>query len=160
MTDAIQDVVDADNPCFGCGPNNPEGLRIKSRPREDEGLVATWQGEDHHAGSAGVLGGGVQATLVDCHGIWTAVDWHGRREAEETVPHYVTAELHLEYRRPVPLEDEVTLTSRVMDADGRRVHVRVELADADGEVCTIGRVVCHRLDETWGPNPASEGQVA
>lgn len=153
--EAIQDQVDADNPCFGCGPRNPEGLRIKSRPREDgEGLVARWQGEDHHAGSAGVLGGGVQATLVDCHGIWTAVDWHGRRHPDaERVPHYVTAELHLKYRRPVPLHDEVEIRSTVAEVEGRRVHVDVELRAEDGTVCTTGTVVCHRLDEEWGPNP-------
>lgn len=152
--EALQDLVDADNPCFGCGPANPVGLRIKSYPADDgEGLVATWTGEEHHAGSAGVLGGGVQATLMDCHGIWTAVHWHARTHGGERVPHYVTAELHVAFRRPAPLMEPVTLRSRVEGAEGRRVRVAVELSDQDGEVCSTAEVVCHRLDEAWGPNP-------
>lgn len=150
---AVQDAVDPDNPCFGCGPDNEQGLQIKSYPRDDDGLVATFQPKPHHAGSAGVLGGGIQATLIDCHGIWTAVDWHGREDDGETVPHYVTAEMQIRYKRPVPLEDEVELVSEVVDVDGRRVRVRVELRTEAGDVGSVGEVVCHRLDEDWGPSP-------
>lgn len=151
--EAIQDRYDPDNPCFGCGPDNPKGLQIKSRPRDDGvlGLVAAFQGRDHHAGSAGVLGGGIQATLVDCHGIWTAYHWHEQERPDAGMREYVTAELHLEYRRPVPLHDEVTLRSSVEEVQGRRVHARVELFRGDGEVATVGTVVCHGLDVESGP---------
>lgn len=150
---ALQDRAD-DNPCFGCGPANPVGLRIKSTPADDgEGLVATWTGDEHHAGSAGVLGGGVQATLMDCHGIWTAILWHARTHGGARVPPYVTAELHVAFRRPAPLKEPVTMTSRVERAEGRRVHVAVELADEAGRVCSTAEVVCHRLDGAGVPNP-------
>lgn len=149
----IQDLLDHENPCFGCGPDNPEGLQIKSYPDPDgDGLVAAFTSSPHHSGSGGVLGGGIQATLVDCHGVWTAV-YHAALEGRDPVPHYVTAELHMEYRAPAPLAAPVELTSTVAEVQGRRVHVDVELADEGDRACTRGRVVCHALDEGWAPNP-------
>jgi acyl-coenzyme A thioesterase PaaI-like protein len=149
----IQDLLDHENPCFGCGPDNPEGLQLKSYPDDaGDGLVAEFTSSPHHAGSGGVLGGGVQATLADCHGVWTAV-YHAAVNGEDPVPHYVTAELDIQYERPAPLEAPVRLVSTVAKIDPPRLNVDVELADADGEVCSEARVVCHALDEGWGPNP-------
>lgn len=150
---AVQDELAHDNPCFGCGPRNPEGLRLKSYPRDDaDGLVAEYRGEKHLAGSAGVLGGGPQATLVDCHGIWTAT-WSAIEDGEDPVPHYVTAGMEIAYKRPTPLTEPIELVSEVADTDGRRVHVDVEVRDEEGQVCSEATVVCHRMDDAWGPNP-------
>ena len=149
----IQDLLEHENPCFGCGPHNPEGLQIKSYPDPDgDGLVAEFTSSPHHAGSGGVLGGGVQATLVDCHGVWTAV-YHAAVNGEDPVPHYVTAELAMQYKRPAPLEAPVVLVSTVDEVDPPRLSVDVEVRNEEGEVCSEGRVVCHALDEGWGPNP-------
>lgn len=149
----IQDLLDHENPCFGCGPHNPEGLQIKSYPDPDgDGLLARFESSPHHAGSGGVLGGGVQATLVDCHGVWTAV-YHAAVQGADPLPHYVTAELHMDYQAPAPLEAPVRLVSTVEEVHEPRAYVDVELADETGDVCTQGRVVCHALDEGWGSNP-------
>lgn len=150
---AVQDRLHHENPCFGCGPKNPKGLRLKSYPREDgDGLVADYRGREHLAGSAGVLGGGPQATLVDCHGIWTAT-WWAVENGEDPVPHYVTAGMEIAYKRPTPLTDPIRLVSSVREVDGRRAYVDVEIHDEEGNVCTQAQVVCHRLDGDWGQNP-------
>lgn len=150
---AVQDRLDHQNPCFGCGPGNPEGFQLKSYPREDtDGLIARYQGERHHAGSAGVLGGGPQATLMDCHGIWTAT-WRAIEEGKDPVPHYVTANLETDYKAPAPLDEPVTIVSEIAHVEGRRVRVDVEIRDEEGTVCTEGTVTCHRLDDEWGHNP-------
>lgn len=150
---AVQDMLDHENPCFGCGPKNPEGFRLKSYPREDgDGLVAGYRGEEHLAGSAGVLGGGPQATLADCHGIWTAT-WHSIQAGDDPVAHYVTAGLEMRYKRPTPLTDPIRLVSSIREVDGRRVYVDIEITDEDGTVCSEAEVVCHRLDDDWGANP-------
>ncbi|MGQ0536211.1 MAG: PaaI family thioesterase [Methanobacteriota archaeon] len=153
MHEGLQD-VDRENPCFGCGPENPLGLRIKSTP-EGDGLVATWTPGPHHTGPPGILGGGIQATLIDCHGIWTAAEWHAR-QGVDPVPTYVTAEIHVKYRRPVPISGPVTLRSEVARADGRRVFVEIELSSHEGAVCTTAEVVAYRLDQAWWPNPYRE----
>jgi acyl-coenzyme A thioesterase PaaI-like protein len=150
---AVQDVLDHENPCFGCGPANPKGLQLKSYPREDaNGLVAEYQGEKHLAGSAGVLGGGPLATLADCHGIWTATH-HAIEQGKDPVPHYVTAEMEIQYRQPTPLTEPIRIVSEIASIDGRRVEVDIEVLDEDDQACTSARVHCHRLDDAWGENP-------
>ncbi len=157
---ALQDQVAHDNPCFGCGPDNPQGLQLKSYPREDGGgLEATWQGGDAHAGYPGVLAGGIQATLLDCHAIWTAAAHWARHHPDEAFPAVVTAGVDLDYERPAPNDAPVTLHGEAGPWDGRRCQVQVELRAPDGTLCTHGTVTCHRLDDAWGPNPfaADEG---
>jgi acyl-coenzyme A thioesterase PaaI-like protein len=150
---AVQDRLDHENPCFGCGPDNPDGFQLKSYPREDaDGLVAEYRGEDVHAGSAGVLGGGPQATLIDCHGVWTAT-WHAVEAGQDPVPKYVTANLETAFTAPAPLEDSVRLVSEIASVDGPRVTVDVEVRRPDGTVCNDATVECHRLDQGWGANP-------
>lgn len=156
LDEPLQDLVGPkENPCFGCGPHNPEGFQIKSYPLEDGGLEATWTGHEHHAGSFSVMGGGVQATLIDCHGVWTAVD-HIAREGVDPLPHFLTVSIDVDYLAKAPLGEPITLTSRVAEADGRRITAEVELAAAEGTVCSRGQVVCHRTDRPWGPNPYVE----
>ncbi len=158
LDEPLQDLIGPkDNPCFGCGPQNPEGFKIKSYPREGGGLVAEWTGGEHHAGSFSVMGGGVQATLIDCHGIWTAVD-HVARDGMDPLPHFLTVAIDVGYRAKAPLGEPVTLTSEVVEVQGRRITAEVELTAPDGTLCSQGQVVCHRTDKPWGPNPYLEAR--
>ena len=50
--------------CFGCGPANDKGLRVRSFVRGDE-IVATWQPEKHHEAFPGILNGGIIGALLD-----------------------------------------------------------------------------------------------
>src|ERR1051326_1632203 len=56
------------NACFGCGPANEKGLRIRSFVGEDgEEVVCDWKPEPHHEAYPGMLNGGIVGTLLDCH---------------------------------------------------------------------------------------------
>lgn len=69
---AFQDQI-PDNNCYGCGPGNREGLRIKSF-WDGEAAVCTYRPEHHHsAGPPQFLNGGIIATLIDCHSVCTAI---------------------------------------------------------------------------------------
>src|SRR5260370_42427015 len=57
--------------CFGCGPANEQGLRIRSFPRGEE-VVCSWQPESYQGAFPGMLSGGIIGTLLDCHCNWTA----------------------------------------------------------------------------------------
>ena len=60
------------NHCWGCGPDNPDGLHLRSRWQGDE-AVAVWQPRpEHMAGPRHILFGGIIAALIDCHSICTA----------------------------------------------------------------------------------------
>ena len=67
---ALQDLLKVE--CFGCGALNERGLKIKSRWAGDR-LVCLWRPEAHHIGYPGFVHGGMVASIVDCHAIWTAI---------------------------------------------------------------------------------------
>jgi len=63
---SLQETYAPNNACFGCGPANPKGLRIRSFPEGDE-VVAEWQPAKEHEAFEGMLNGGIIGTLLDCH---------------------------------------------------------------------------------------------
>src|SRR5262245_59867837 len=111
VPESLQDRYAPQNRCFGCGPANDKGLRIKSRA-EGEALVAEWTPEPHHEAFTGMLNGGIIGALLDCHSNWTAA-WHLMRQAgQETPPCTVTAEFHVKLRRPTPSNVPVQLRAQ------------------------------------------------
>lgn len=134
MTDrvAVQDRYAPQNACFGCGPANAEGLRIKSH-REGNGLVCDWTASEHHQAFPGMLNGGIVGALLDCHSNWTAAVHLMERAGAEAPPCTVTASYAVKLRRPTPL-GPVRLVARVTESSEDRATVEATL-EAGGEVC-------------------------
>lgn len=108
--------------CFGCGPANPHGLRVRSHVR-DGTVVASWQPAAHHQAFPGVLNGGIIGSLLDCHCNWTAA-WHLMQVGGlERPPCTVTADYAIKLFRPCPADDVVHLEARVVEHQGDRVTV-------------------------------------
>src|SRR5688572_2971015 len=85
--------------CFGCGPGNIDGFRLKSFPRDRE-VVALWHPMAKHQAFPGMLNGGVIGTLLDCHSNWTAA-WHLLQQGKlAQAPCTVTAEYAVKLLRP------------------------------------------------------------
>lgn len=122
------------NACFGCGPANEKGLRIKSVPvAGDEGgkVVCRWTPDPHHEAFPGVLNGGIIGAILDCHCNWTAA-WHLTRQRQlDTPPCTVTMEFTVQLRRPTPSDRELTLVAWPTDVDGDIVTVASELTVDD-----------------------------
>ena len=126
--------------CFGCGPANPDGLRIGSRPAADDPavLVAHWAPSPAHEAFAGVVNGGILGTLLDCHANWTAT-WHlMRTRGAAHPPTTVTLEYAIRMRRPTPSDRPIDLRAWVIDAAEDRATVEAEIA-SDGIVTATGR---------------------
>lgn len=125
---SLQDRFLADVPCFGCGPANEKGLRLKSFPADDGSVRAEFQPWPEHDNGLGFLNGGIIATLLDCHSaaavVLSAVE-RGLAPAG-TLP-YVTAGIDVRYRRPSPLHEPASLLARVVSADEDEVIVDAEL---------------------------------
>ncbi|MCK5880049.1 MAG: PaaI family thioesterase [Holophagae bacterium] len=110
--------------CFGCGADNTHGLRIKSW-MEGNRCLCRFQPESHHTAFPGIVNGGIIATVLDCHGIWTAV---GHYEMEHGKPAmFVTRKLTVEYLKPTPMGQELFLEGRVTHEGKRSVTVELEL---------------------------------
>ncbi len=123
--------------CFGCGPANAKGLRIRSFPDGDE-VVATWTPESHHEAFPGMLSGGIIGTLLDCHCNWTAAYHLMKHRGDTHPPCTVTAEYSIRLRRPTPSADPVHLRSRVVEIDGDRATIEGTLQVGD-EICATCR---------------------
>jgi acyl-coenzyme A thioesterase PaaI-like protein len=123
--------------CFGCGPANERGLRIRSFP-EGDGLVAVWTPQPHHQAFDGAVSGGVIGALFDCHCNWTAA-WHLMNAAGASAPPAtVTASYAVQFTRPTPSELPLTFRSHVVQSAADRATVEATL-EADGRVCATCR---------------------
>jgi len=123
--------------CYGCGPANPRGLRIRSFEEGDE-LVARWTPEPHHDAFPGVLNGGIIGTLLDCHCNWAGAMHLMRRNALEAPPCTVTADYAITMRRPTPSTASVTLRARVVESTDDRAVVEGTL-EGGGKVTATCR---------------------
>jgi len=138
MSQSLQDEHGKNNVCFGCGPENAGGLRLKSFPDGDE-VVATWTAQKHHEAFPGVLNGGIIGALLDCHGVWTTVHSLMKQKGLDRAPCVVTADFAVKFKRPTPTSGPIHLRARVVDRPKEdRAVVEGELS-AGGEICATMR---------------------
>src|SRR5579859_3790694 len=135
---SLQETYAPENQCFGCGPKNAQGLRIRSFAEGDDACVCHWRPQPHHLAFAGVLNGGICGALLDCHSNWTAC-WHLMRKAgASTPPCTVTAEFDVKLKRPTPMDAELTIRANVVESEGDRAIVEATL-EAGGKVTATCR---------------------
>lgn len=148
---AFQDLI-PDNFCYGCGPGNSQGLRLKSY-WEGELSVATFSPQPFHAaGPRHVLNGGIIATIIDCHCICTAIADAYRRQqraiGSEPGIWYATASLHIDYLRPAPIRQAVTMHARILDAGPKKTRLSCVLSDGSEEYAKA-EVLAVRVSDAW-----------
>lgn len=134
---SIQETYSPSGMCFGCGPKNEKGLRIRSFAAGDE-LVAEWRAEKHHEAFPGVLNGGIIGALLDCHSNWAAAYFLMKRDGKDEAPCTVTADFHVKLLRPTPSDAVITLRARVIESAEDRATVEAELI-ANEKVCDTCR---------------------
>ena len=120
--------------CLVCGPANPEGLRLEIR-RDGTDAVARYTPRGTQIGYPGRVHGGLIGMLVDemlvyagaPHGVWG-----------------MTAKVRYWLRRPIPLGEELTLRSRLVQRSDRSfravvsIHLPGDVLAAEGEgMCVI-----------------------
>lgn len=126
--------------CFGCGPANEQGLRIRSfvEPGGD-GAICEWTAASPHLEAfTGMLNGGIIGALLDCHSNWTAAHHLMERRGADRPPATVTSDLAVTFRRPTPSTGSVHLHARVVDATDDRATVDATLSSG-GKVSATSR---------------------
>ena len=82
-----------DNGCFGCGGANARGMHLAfEQDDERQRIVGRFRLGEEYQGGTGFLHGGIIALLLD-EAMSKASRFHGERA--------VTADLHVEYKRPI-----------------------------------------------------------
>jgi uncharacterized protein (TIGR00369 family) len=114
------------NHCFGCGHDNPQGMRLKfSLDEKSRKAVCHFKLSRKYTGPPGHAHGGIIATILD--------------EAMGKVNKFrnvlaLTGSMEIRYLKPVPLGQALTVTSAEQSVDGRRHINMAEISNAKGEV--------------------------
>ncbi len=148
---SFQDQI-AGNHCWGCGPDNEKGLRIKSHWDGEESVCIWTPGPEHTAGPEHVLNGGIIASLIDCHAVCTAVAAAYRAESREIGTGafilYATGGLNVRYKAPTPIDKPVTVRARITEMTEKKTVLEVSLA-SEGQETATGEVVTVRVPAEW-----------
>jgi acyl-coenzyme A thioesterase PaaI-like protein len=137
---SLQERYAPEGRCFGCGPKNVRGLRIRSFEGGDGTVVAEWHARAEHEAFDGYVNGGILGTLIDCHSNWTAIAALQAAGWAADTPSTVTSELSVRFRRPTPSDRPLRLVGRPVEVALDRVAVETTV-EVDGVVTARGRAV-------------------
>lgn len=121
----------ADNNCFGCGGANESGMKLTfeldAEAKRARGKFVLGK---RYGGGAGFAHGGIIALLLD--------EVMGKL-SKPTNERAVTAELAIQYKKPVPLDAEITVEGWQEEEKGRNRFRVAEIRDASGNLLASGR---------------------
>ena len=130
-----------DNPCFGCGPNHPRGLRLGfERGRADDGgdeVRSRFVPRSDEIGWPTLFHHGLQFTVLYEVSYWTALTLGGRLWVSHGPIEY-TAE------RLPRVGAEHVARGRIVTATDRALSIRSTVATVAGKPCAT-------MTSTWQP---------
>ena len=118
------------NKCFGCGGDNDGGMKLTfEQDNEKRRIVGRFVLGERYQGGGGMAHGGIIATLLD--------EVMGKvcrfREARA-----VTAELNVEYLKPVSVREEIVVEGWETEQKGRNLFHSGEIRNGAGVVLARG----------------------
>ena len=121
----------AENNCFGCGGKNEVGMKLTFDLDVDQRRThGNFVLGPNYAGGAGFAHGGIIAVLLD--------EAMGKL-SKLTDERAVTAELSIEYKKPVPVDAEIVVAGWQEEVKGRNRFRIGEIRDAQGNLLARGR---------------------
>jgi acyl-coenzyme A thioesterase PaaI-like protein len=121
----------ATNHCFGCGAANDAGMKLPFELDVDEKCTrGRFALGANYAGGGGFAHGGIIAAVLD--------EAMGKL-SKLTDERAVTAELSIEYRRPIPVEQEITVEGWQEEEKGRNRFRIAEIRDSRGNLLARGK---------------------
>ena len=119
------------NGCFVCGGANARGMKLAFEQDDaNRRIRGRFRIPADYQGGGGFLHGGIIALLLD--------EAMGKLNRFRDV-RAVTAELTIEYLKPVRVEQDVIIEACEVEQNGRNLFYAGEIRDAAGEVLARGR---------------------
>lgn len=125
-----------DQPCFGCSPAHPIGLRLRFT-REGDEILTTFIAGEQYQGPPGLMHGGLVTTLADELAVWTVLGLKERMT--------FTAAIEARLTRPVRIGVPIEGRGKISADRGRVIEVAVTLSQG-GELCFRGSFTLALLD--------------
>ncbi|HYL83367.1 MAG TPA: PaaI family thioesterase [Candidatus Angelobacter sp.] len=131
MAETIRLEPNPKNKCFGCGGDNDGGMKLAfEQDNANRRIVGRFVLGQRYEGGGGMAHGGIIALLLD--------------EAMGKVCRFrevraVTAELSVEYLKPVSVEKEIVVEGREVELQGRNLFLAGEIRSDGGDVLARGK---------------------
>lgn len=116
----------ANNQCFGCGADNPLGLKLTfSGDREDACVSAEFQPLPFMAGGSGMMHGGFIALLLDeaSTKVLSLFDRQG-----------VTRNIEVSFEKPVSLDRPIRIEAKLLKQERREHSIEARILNSRGDV--------------------------
>jgi len=123
----------AGNPCFGCGDDNPFGLKLSFQGDPQAGTAWTeFEAPTFLSGSAGIMHGGFISLLLDevSSKVLSMLDKRG-----------LTRTLDVSFEKTVPLGKPIRLEARLLEQDGRKHFIEAKILNSDGEALATSKAL-------------------
>ena len=131
MSETITLAPNPVNKCFGCGGANAGGMKLTfEQDNVNRRIVGRFVLGERYQGGGGMGHGGIIAVLLD--------------EAMGKVCRFrevkaVTAEMTVEYLKPVNVQQEIIVEGRETEQKGRNIFMSGEIRDTAGAVLARGK---------------------
>jgi uncharacterized protein (TIGR00369 family) len=114
------------NGCFACGGANARGMHLAFEQDDArQRIVGRFRLGEEYQGGTGFLHGGIIALVLD-EVMSKASRFHGERA--------VTADLRVEYKRPIRAGQEIVVEGFVARRDGRQLYHEGEIRNQAGDL--------------------------
>ncbi|HEX8765500.1 MAG TPA: PaaI family thioesterase [Candidatus Acidoferrum sp.] len=131
MSDTIRLEPNPTNKCFGCGGDNAGGMKLTFEQNDaNRKIVGRFVLGERYQGGAGFAHGGIIALLLD-EAMGKACRFRDVRA--------VTAELSVEYLRPIAVNKEILVEGREIEMNGRNLFMSGEIRNQNGDVLARGK---------------------
>jgi acyl-coenzyme A thioesterase PaaI-like protein len=132
--------------CFGCGQDNPIGLKLKFQP-DNQSVRAEFTPAEQYQGWPGYLHGGITACILD--------EAMSHATAQYGV-NCVTARLQTDLKHLIPLNQTLVITASITKKTRRLIETKATICLKDGTIAAEGTgthfVVNSKKDTGTGGN--------
>jgi acyl-coenzyme A thioesterase PaaI-like protein len=126
-----------ENVCFGCGQENPNGLRITvfRDPKEPKRIRGRFDPQHYMIGFPGITHGGAIYTALDCMATWSGM------VLRKTKAMWILRSATMKYHRPAFQGSSILLSATIESEEvdeWKAIHVRAEASDSEGSLLAEG----------------------
>ena len=126
----------SDGLCFGCGQNNPIGLKLSFRC-DGNNVVTEFTPQKHHQGWPGVVHGGIIASVLD--------------EALSYAAHFaglncLTAKMEVKLKCPAYVDEPLFITSSIARNSRKLIETKARVSLPDGTLIAEGKGVHYVIE--------------
>jgi acyl-coenzyme A thioesterase PaaI-like protein len=133
--------------CFGCGTDNPIGLKLKFEP-DGKGIKSVFTPDERYQGWPGYLHGGIVGCLLD-EVMSNAAYQQGIR--------CITAKYEARLKRLIPIGEPLTITSHITRKTRKVIECTSAVKLSDGTVAAEGNATHFVIDVKSNGKVAGNG---